>query len=649
MEALQLSNLDSILETTYSTLRSQQTGLGTTRDKSTSYGINSNIRLLNELERNALFRTSRIAKKTVTLYPISAARGWCKHVCSNTDFNSDDLEKYFNNLQRGSLRESFKEVSIEARLHGDAYLLLGIEDGKEWYEPIDEKNIKSFRWVEPLFYGECEPDFFNNIRDPERYMVTTSANRDLESTFLYFQKSRIIRFTGDRLYGSAMRYNNGKNDSVLESFYQAFSAYLQSVLVSSAMLEDYSVFKYKLKGLAKLVLDGRSDDILQRFLTIQMGMGITKGLVVDADNEDAEFVSRNYGGVKDIIENLTQQMVANSDVPRYKLLGESDSSNSSGGKKAEQERFEWAGLVNEWQEENWRYPLQYCQKLAFLAKDGITRGQIPTSHDVEFENTLQLSPVEEGEMRLTKAKENEINIRSGIYTPFEVRESQYGHNTYSSEINLDEKITKKMREKVYSDEQPKNDIVMNSEKPSQSEVEENSEEKLDDSSKICAMINQDSKVKQILSWKNLRIALEVLPGEERFNKILSGVAYGHIQKYVGEDNKNLEVYVNEGVIDGSLSRVDISKISQLSSDKSGSFDEYKLFLGFSPSQAKSKFLELMPEYMFGGVSKVTLRDVAKSRKDGYLEILDEASYDSMAEISEIDILKTLDNIIEKNG
>jgi hypothetical protein len=86
-------------------------------------------------------------------------------------------------------------------------------------------------------------------------------------------------------------------------------------MASSGMIQDYSVFTYKLKGLADLILKGQSDQIIRRFLAIQMGMSYNKGLAMDADTEEAGFVQRNYGGVGDIVDRLKALLTAESGMP----------------------------------------------------------------------------------------------------------------------------------------------------------------------------------------------------------------------------------------------------------------------------------------------------------------------------------------------
>lgn len=446
---------DGALIEAYSSMgiANQLTGLGTSRDKS-AHGQVAPITILSEQDRISLVRGSRIARRAVFTYPRAAASGWVNWQFGSSKVNPQSLHDYADNLLTGSLKAAITEASIESRWHGNGYVLLGVDDGQNWDQPVNENRIRSFRWAEPLADFEVQPDTTRGHRKPEYYRVST-FNRQLPegdripvATWQRVHRSRLLCFAGDRLPASALQYTDGKHDSVLQAMYGAFSAATQGLQASSAMLQDYSVFRYKLKGLGKLIQSGDIKAIMTRFMAIQMGMSIAKGLAMDADTEDADFVNRSYGGVKDILEILIEQMVAASDLPRHKLLGNSAQNGLGQESSGQQQRYEWAQLVQDWQQDNWYEPLRWCMKLMLLAKDGITVGLLPEGWNLEFPSILQLTRKEELELRKLKAEENAVNITTGIYTPLEARQSGYGAAVWSHEITLDDRITKMMEEEA---------------------------------------------------------------------------------------------------------------------------------------------------------------------------------------------------------
>lgn len=444
-----LSNADGAMFNTFSAIRNNSTGLGTSRDKSLDLEINANYYQLTLQDRLSLVRSSQIARKAVMLYPLDATRGWCTFNFADND--NIDLGSYFNDLKRGSLRTAFKEASIEANWHGDGYILLGIDDGQELDQPVNENNIKSFDWVEVLFHDEVSPDYGVNYRKPEHYIITLFNQNNLEQVDPKYKdiyrvhKSRILHFRGNNLF-SYERYTGGRSDSVLQTMLNSYMAYIQGLMSASSMLTDYSVFRYKLKGLASLIASGKEDLILERFLTIQMGMSVMKGLVMDADQEDGDFTNRSYSGIDKILEMLLEQLVASSNVPRFKLLGNNSKQGMGVEGRGEQERYEWSTLVENWQYDNWLEALRYVSKIALLSKSGPSKGIFPKSFEIVFNNILKLTPLEESELRLNLAKEDEINIAIGKYTPYEAR-LRYAKPILDSEILLDSDISEIIKTK----------------------------------------------------------------------------------------------------------------------------------------------------------------------------------------------------------
>lgn len=460
-----LSNTDNVLEATYSALRNKSTALGTSRDKSQNVSIAS-PKQLDEFERNILFRSSNLCRKVVLLYPYEASKHYYQINSKNDSFDKEAPEQYFSSLSTGSLKEKIVEASCEARLHGDAAVLLGLDDGQDWDQPVDLNRIKAVRWAEVLYSGEIIPDFSNGIF-VSHYWITATLNGgilDKKSGIktpktLKVHKDRLLHFKGHKLFGSGLYDNAGKNDSVLQTLFNSYQAYMQAIMSSSAMIQDYNVFTYKLKGLSKLIIEGKEDVILQRFLNLQMGLSTVKGLVFDADNEDANFISRSFSGISDLTNQILDQMIADTDIPRFKLMNERSEIGFSSGKNSQEQRFEWASAVQSWQMDNWYKPLTYCVKL-YLA---MTKNENEI-FDIEFPSIFEQSPLEIQEMRQKKAEEHKLNIELGIYTALEARLSTFGGTGWDAEITLNEDVTKKMEKDYFEPPVQKEVLPIDAEK-----------------------------------------------------------------------------------------------------------------------------------------------------------------------------------------
>lgn len=471
-------NLDGIFEETFSALANRQTGLGTSRDKTTWARINHPHRLT-DLEINALYRSSNLLRRIVDAYPKEASRTWLEWTSTSSRLDPRRIESFFNNFKGKSIKKVFKECSIEARLHGDSFALIGADDGQDLDKPLNENKIKSFTFLEPLNNREISPYDLNYGLEPEYYFINYTHSKLLNGQYqgIKIHRSRLLHFVGNRLTGSALLDNAGKHDSIVDGLYSAFSAHLQGLMATSAMLQDYSLFVYKLKGLAKLIDDGKQDLLLQRFLAMQMGMSVVKGLIAD-ENEDVSFVERNFSGSKEILESLLDYMVANSDIPKFIVLGSTTADGR--GTRSTEEREEWASLVHSWEVDNWSEPLERIKNLA-LKVMGV---KSPSAVGFRFKSTLKLTALEEQELRLKKAQENKINIESGIYHPYEARISQFGGPEFHTELTLDERFSAMLEKEMLNPKEEKTmveeNLEENTEETEEKDIQKDSVDRMDD-------------------------------------------------------------------------------------------------------------------------------------------------------------------------
>ena len=281
------------LRRTLSTFENKNTGLGTTRDKSITADIGYSPRLYKH-EIDQLFSNSKIIRRLVEYYPKACQKAWVEMKVTNGEADLNLLTEYFKGFKhkkgRKSLRQAFKTASILARKHGDAFILLGVADGLNPEEPIDYNRIQSIEWLKILECDDVTPDrsstSLKSYEDPEHYFVWNS-DQDIQNKWHW---SRVLHFKGAEKYSE---YEDYRNDSVIQGFYESFRAWMTGNMSSSAMLADYSQGVHKMKGLGQ----GLEDDIrngtntfqqqvLQRLLTIEMSRSITKAPIIDMDEED---------------------------------------------------------------------------------------------------------------------------------------------------------------------------------------------------------------------------------------------------------------------------------------------------------------------------------------------------------------------------
>lgn len=423
------------------------TGIGSSRDPSQYFQITSPY-ILSHDERIGLIEGSRICQNIVQIYPFEASWG-------NVTFTGNRYSKLggswvktqSDSFKLGSLYYCFIEASIEARLHGESFLLLGVDDGQPFNQELNLDSINTFNWAKTFVYNQVE----KHPNNSDLYLVNIGSesqqNHDVILTGrsdkkIEVHKSRILKFIGDYLPPSVLQKRK-KHQSSLQCAFDGFSLAMQSILNANAMLNDHSLFWYKLDGLASLVKAKKFDEIYNRFLTLQMSKSVLKGMAMDAKSEDVGFINRSYSGVKDILETMMDFMVAETGMVRFKILGTANRQGLGAEGRGLQDRLEHSLKIKSWQSFSWKDHLLYCSKLLLLSQNSITKGKLPWDLSVSFPVVLDLTPKEIAELHDSNQTWVAKAIDSGILNPLEARLSVFGNadSILNPVITLDPRFT----------------------------------------------------------------------------------------------------------------------------------------------------------------------------------------------------------------
>jgi phage-related protein (TIGR01555 family) len=620
----ELRNDGALLNAFGSLIGNQSTGLGQVgRDKFLDTAISTIVRPLDRFELHALYRNSKICEKVVELLPKAAtSKTWLELTIGKGRKNLPAKAlQYANDL---GFRDVAREATILARLEGDAFIILGIDDGQLPETPVNESGIRQISWCEVVTRYQLTPEA-NTGRPgkPEFYRLALPQNQGLGDGFHYgrIHRSRVLRFSGKKLYGDMIAHNSHYHDSVLLAFYQSFIKYLTSVEYSVRMIQDYDTFAYSLKGLGDLILRGKEKEILQRFRAILLSKSSLGGIAMDAD-EKAEYVSRNFGGIDALIDRMKDDTSAAAGMPPTKLWGSSQKtalSNSSQGDK-----YEWADCVEDYQAEAIDPQVTEFFRLSLLAQNGATGGRLPDDWGLKYKSVLRLNLKEQVELRSMQTKDVDIpSVQAGFLSQEEIRQSAWGGSDYSIERQL------------LTTELPKPQGFASAGNTAQGEKLPTDKQAQVDAADI--RIDDATPAKRIIDFHGLKLGLQYLPFDQRHGRMLP-VAYGHIQKTKGADGMAIDCYLG--------SNLQSERMFAVAQHINGEFDEDKLMLGFdSIDQAEQMFKQVMPPEFFGGIHEVSLASIlfGINKNDAAEtltiegEVLSEEDYNALSEVDQQDI------------
>jgi len=643
----------------FAALSNPYTGIGTSRSKTENVQINTSKTRLTRQSLEALPYRDELLRKAVFLYPECAAKAWFHLAIANNssgDNLPDLMMEYIAELGSREdktteedeadiygANDAFPIAAILARQFGKAYILIGIDDGKDFSEPVDKNNIKSIRWLQVYDCWELYPDWGNNrTRQPNFYRLYSVESDQQYGAKIH--KSRILPFWGNRIYSRRNYLKTGLNDdgvSVIQAMYDAYIDWLQGIKAGSAMLADYDVFTLGMKGLGQILLQDKQkgtqagqQQIINRSLALDMGKSVVRGIYYDLENEEPGSVTRSYGGAKDIMESLENRWAAASGIPKFKLFGEIGSQGLTNNQGLAM-RSEWAILVQDYAH-SWVSNLRQLLIYTFLAKDSPSKGKIPESWDIKVPFDLQLTDTERMEYEKLAADRSKTLTEIGAITPEEVR-SGYEGSQFSPDFVLSDDVSSEDDSKredalwgVWFQGRNTPTVVEASDRTSAiSKARNKKVAGHDQPVESARQLRSDdaTPVQRIIEWNGFNIGLQYFPFQLRHGKMLP-VGYGHIQKTKGADGMALDVYVG--------TKLNSPKIFAIAQYIDGKFDEEKLFIGVeSKEEAEAIYKQVMPPEFFGGIREVMHSEIRTDSND----ILTDEEWEELATVTAADFVE----------
>jgi hypothetical protein len=207
------------------------------------------------------------------------------------------------------------------------------------------------------------------------------------------------------------------------------------------LLTEFDIFVHKLRGLSTMLAAGKEKDVRDRLVLNDMSKSVYRGYAIDAEKEELEFISRNFGGIGEILEKLRIDIIGASQIPHTILFGESPGGLGSTGRSEERD---FAKMLGDYQAAHFKRPMKHLMELILLSKEGPTNGQVPDSWRVQFNNLFELNEREKADVRARVAAVDGRYIQLGVLSPKEVADARYGGTEWSMELTLDPTVVREL-------------------------------------------------------------------------------------------------------------------------------------------------------------------------------------------------------------
>ncbi|MGK7892358.1 MAG: phage portal protein [Xenococcus sp. (in: cyanobacteria)] len=388
--------------------------------------------IFSQQELDLCYRDSKIIQNVVNLKPEDATK-----YLPQWNLTKGDVDRLRGDylgirvigqpLEELNVQSGFAKAGRYGEHYGDGFIFLGVNDGLNPKEPVDEAKIKSVDWMAIMHRYEIGVD-----QVQRGYRVHLNPISEIPGNQMLFHQSRVLRIPGTVLHGNMLTSNGGFNDSVIQTVYNAFLDYSQAIASSVGMVESHSLFKYKLKGLASKTQKNKPETLRKRFEAIIQGISAIGGLIFDADTEDADFIQRTYGGFDKILDKIELWLLAATGMPRGKVFG--NAAISALSEAGESEKWAWNEIIERYQR-NKLLPAHNKLTRYLLAAQGITeRNGVYT---ISYRPHYQLTEKQLAEVKHINAETDKIYKEIEVLDPEIIRKSRFAGSEYGQDIILE--------------------------------------------------------------------------------------------------------------------------------------------------------------------------------------------------------------------
>jgi phage-related protein (TIGR01555 family) len=309
---------------------------------------------------------------------------------------------------------------------------------------VDRRNIRSIEGLEVLDRWQIAPVINEEaLYDYSKatYYQIISGDLIRQPQLTRIHKDRILRFDGKWLPYRVRQRNYGWGMSALQPVYDSFRFYSTGISSAATLLTEFDIFVHKLRGLSTMLAAGKEKDVRDRLVLNDMSKSVYRGYAIDAEKEELEFISRNFGGIGDILEKLRIDIIGASQIPHTILFGESPGGLGSTGRSEERD---FAKMLGDYQSAHFKRPMQQLVEMIMLSKDGPTNGKVPDSWRIHFNDLFELNEREKADVRARVAAVDGRYIQLGVLSPKEVADARYGGTEWSMELTLDPSVVREL-------------------------------------------------------------------------------------------------------------------------------------------------------------------------------------------------------------
>jgi phage-related protein (TIGR01555 family) len=398
------------------------TGLGlpgTAKSGATFFGAE---RLLRSTELQNLYQGNAYATRIVDKVVDDATRVEWSLTGTNKQFDWTSVKSQVDKLAGLS---QIGDAWRWARLYGGGLVVMAVNDGRHFSQPLDLANAKSITGLSTLdSTNTLIQGWFAALgsvawSEPSGYqpIIPWAGGGKvgaLQSSNI-IHPSRVIRFDGCRVPAALMVVNGGWSPSVLQRCKKQLTAYGSVYEYAQEIMHDLSVMLVKLEGFNDMTLgDQGIADARELLRQIKWGIDNLNLLVIDKKDAEYQEIKRSVEGFEKLILAFERDLVGASGMTRLILVGEQAS--GLGASSSDEVRSWYASVQNE-QKFTVTPALNRLLEVIFACRRNTTGETVPSEWTVTYEPLWTPEPKAKAEIANIWANTVNTLIMSGTISP----------------------------------------------------------------------------------------------------------------------------------------------------------------------------------------------------------------------------------------
>ena len=359
------------------------------------------------------FRYSGIIRRIVTQEPDDALRKG--FTIDGLDSEGQRALNQFN--QRRQFVSKFQTNREWARKYGMSAILMDIQDGREWSEPVDFSNIKRLGQLTVLDRWELNISGFahdlerGEMYAPQSYMMVNDNQRVIHP-------DRLLVMQGLALTPREQMANMGVGESIINSVWKSIRDYLTTHAYLAEAVTRSTQGVLTMPALEGSMTGCDMAKVEERMEMLSFWMSAIGDIALTKD-ETYEVIQRGFAGMAEVARTFFEQLSVDVGIPMTILGAQTPGGLNSGNNVGEWQA--WTSKLAGVQVRTYNPLVRQYMNVVFRA--GNSPAEMPESWDIEWPDLFEQNSTEFSGSVLAIANAGVLLASNGMFTAKEVRGS----------------------------------------------------------------------------------------------------------------------------------------------------------------------------------------------------------------------------------